>query len=791
MMTRDLTGAATRQRRDRPGRRLWMRRPCRAALAAGLMLIAATASPAAGQTYDARDLTIEQIRGAVDRGVEALLKFQPNYTFAASHHLHAHNQAVINQTGNHSVALWALLQSGKSYQEAEIYRRMNWVLSSDSSYTYDRAMRMNMLSSLPRARWRPWIVRDGFWLANAVTSQGNFADQWGGGVASGFGDNAHGQYGVLGLFGAERAGYAISRDLWQRIDNYWREAQASTPEGQPAGWGIYSPKMELRGERANATFNQRISGPMTAGGVAVLSITERMLYGPRMVKPGEIHVSTHLRKGVAWLDNHFQLEDAAEQSDLYYYYWTIQQVGNAIGYRSFNQVDWYREITAKMLNDQRADGTWHGPKGPLLSTSFALLYLGRAYDPLAVSKIRFVTRGQAGRELDTSWNNRPHDLWNFVDYASDEYEYACTWQIVELFQPVYSLIESPVLFLGTHAPFEFSKVEIDNLRGYINAGGLLMINPDSSYGAIRNSVEALAKALYPNLELERVPTDHPVYNLHQHMGDTPPPMMMLHNGVRPLMFALNRDIGEDLQKNQVARSDSFPLMSNIYLFATGMNPRRSRLENNHVPEFTARPTRELKAARLQHSGRFDPEPGALSQLRNILGRRHNINLNLASLKGAQLTGDHQLAFLTTLGDGSLSDGDAGAIRKWLEAGGTLWIDAIGGSAQGGRAAEAMIQQIIPDATLAPLPPTTSILQHDLGHDNRFVQYRAFMLRTSGPMNAPKLQAVMVNDRPAIIYSAEDITSGLAGLDHWGIFGYTAEHARNLVVNSVLEVAERP
>jgi hypothetical protein len=56
-----------------------------------------------------------------------------------------------------------------------------------------------------------------------------------------------------------------------------------------------------------------------------------------------------------------------------YYLWTIQNVGQASGYRRFNKVDWFREATAKLLNEQQGAGNWKGPKGDVVSTSFALL----------------------------------------------------------------------------------------------------------------------------------------------------------------------------------------------------------------------------------------------------------------------------------------------------------------------------------------------------------------------------------------------------------------------------------
>ncbi len=107
----------------------------------------------------------------------------------------------------------------------------------------------------------------------------------------------------------------------------------------------------------------------------------------------------------------------------------------------------------------------------------------------------------------------------------------------------------------------------------------------------------------------------------------------------------------------------------------------------------------------------------------------------------------------------------------------------------------MVTKMMPDGVLTPLDPASPIISGqglDGGHDNRRVRYRLFALRTMGPIYTPKLQVIKVDGRPGMIFSSEDLTAGLAGLDHWGIFGYAPQSARNLVVNgALLTLAESP
>jgi hypothetical protein len=668
---------------------------------------------------------------------------------------------------------------------------MHFVLSGDQSQTYDRGIRLAMLSQLPRRRWSEWVERDAKWMLDAMTEKGNFADAWYGKRDPGYGDNANGQYGALGLWVYEQAGYPVPEKVWKAVDDYWRNAMLPADGGETGGWAIFSAAAQSEENFNAVTSNYRVSGPMTAGAVATLSVTERALYGPERFDPSKNNMSSHLRKGLEWLDRHFSLADTAEETDPYYYYWTIQRVGNATGRRTFNNIDWFREITARMLNEQQRDGTWSGPKGRLLSTGFAMLYLAEAFDPVAFGKVRFVGKDRTGKDEPDAWNSRPNDIWNLTDYLSDLYEYRLSWQIVRLDQPVVVLTETPVLYLATDSAFELSETEVDHLRQYIQAGGLLVTNPDIVSPDVARSINNLAKQLFgDDAKMQTVDRSHALYHLHEAVSPTVG-MQMIDNGIRPLWIHFVRDIGKDLQTNDTARSPNFAALSNLFLHATGMNPRRIRLNNSYLTRRpNARTTRSLNVARLRHGGNDDPEPAALEQLGHVLANKHQLDLRVAAVGPAELSTDQKLAFLTTTGPTELSDQDAAAIRQWLVAGGTLLIDAAGGSAPAAEAAQKLAHQILPDGEMVPLsldhPIITGPNPGKPGNiNNRWLSYRPYALKLMGPVNVSRLQRINIGERAAIIYSSHDITCGLAGVDHWGIYGYSIDTARNLAANTCL------
>ncbi len=87
---------------------------------------------------------------------------------------------------------------------------------------------------------------------------------------------------------------------------------------------------------------------------------------------------------------------------------------------------------------------------------------------------------------------------NFVDYVSRQFEVPTSWQIADLAQPVYELAESATLYLATDKPFMLKPEEVQQLREYIQAGGLLVAAPEgTSTGATVKSMRALAAQLFP------------------------------------------------------------------------------------------------------------------------------------------------------------------------------------------------------------------------------------------------------------------------------------------------------
>jgi hypothetical protein len=337
---------------------------------------------------------------------------------------------------------------------------------------------------------------------------------------------------------------------------------------------------------------------------------------------------------------------------------------------------------------------------------------------------------------------------------------------------------------------------VENLYQYLRLGGTLVLNREGTTGDAAITIRDLMAKLLPKFKhplhvTDRLEANDPLLTIHMPLRNAP--MREYDDGIRPVIIEFRRDMDEGLQSNDPygKGADSFNALSNIFLYANGMNTRRKRLETNYVPRIAESPRINVGAARIKHTGNYDPEPAALPQLARLVANEYDINLKVdEDVPAGKLTSQERIAFLTTTGDGELTDEEAITIRRWVEGGGTLWIDAAGGSAEAAAKANTFLSKIMPKAATVPLTSDNPIINAERlgGTDNRYVQFRKFLLLKTGRGNTPRLMGVEVNGRIGIILSNEDITCGLAGLSQWRIFGYTPEYARRLVANDVLAIS---
>lgn len=690
-------------------------------------------------------------------------------------------QAQRRRTGNNALATWAELVVGNHYLTPDIYRRLYWTLSRDTRSTFDRSMRLQMLANLPPQEFGAWVRRDAQSLYNSLSDKGNFPAQYEGGPSTGWGEHANGQYGVLGLWAAARSGVDIDIEAFGRIDKHWRVTQ----DKGSGGWALEPLNVDTKTNSRRSPKASTPTAPMTAAGVAVLTLTERYLREAGKLDKDAPIVSPELGKGVAWLDKNFNLksdlgsEEENSALDWYYYMWTMQRVSQATGYQSFNNINLLRDVTAEVLNRQNDNGLWSGTDGltnTLVSTSFAMLFLSDALQPTGVAKVRF----------DGPWNSRPHDIWNFADYVSDALESPMTWQIVSPKDPLRDLMSSPILYMSSDDTFKLDDASVKGLRQYLQAGGMLILNPDQKNAKARKSFSDLAEQLFPDYAVQDMPRDHPMFSLLYQVNI---PTTYVTNGIRPLIMMPGRDLSEGLQANKTD-DDSFKYLLNAYLFSVGRMTNKTRLDNDFlvldISSNSSIPS--VPVARINLAAN-DPEPMAMPQMSAFMVINHNLALDVQTVAPNELSTSTRMAYLSVTPQTTITKEQGAALMKWVESGGTLLMDAAGGTAESTDALSKVIAAVSGDLYSYVIPSFESVISGDgLGetaHNNSRVTFNRFTNFTRSVGSTPLLRGIDIDNRLGIIYSNEDLTASIAGIEHWGVQGYTVETARQLVANVIL------
>ncbi len=140
----------------------------------------------------------------------------------------------------------------------------------------------------------------------------------------------------------------------------------------------------------------KISGAMTASGMACLFICKAHLDGTPQWKPLEKGVNQAIRDGAAWLEKNWSIKKNPNRK-FHHYYWlySLERASVMNLVPLYGKHDWDHEGCDLLLKEQKSDGSWDaGEKttvGPIVDTMFALLFLSKGTTPIVKLPERIVT----------------------------------------------------------------------------------------------------------------------------------------------------------------------------------------------------------------------------------------------------------------------------------------------------------------------------------------------------------------------------------------------------------------
>jgi hypothetical protein len=780
-------------------------------LAVLCLLVVAPVTRAAEETGEAFN---NQITAAIKKGVAWLYDQRSPWGTWEAGQEPAGTQADLPDQGQFgeltALTARALLMAGESNRDPRIEQAADFLISSEritgTNAVGFRAQLWPLLEQTPAIRQA--MARDRKIILSAMHDSGRtrglFSYRTDITSGSDIADHDVSFHATMGMQAIAEAGIEVPDDFWRTVQRAWRSQQ-----GRDGTWS------DRVGRAATLPAEARQGRPLatTADGVAVLFAVDDELADLRqagcMPMPGDPFIES----GLNWIDSHFdQLRNPYIFGGiplLNYGLYSVARIGAISGRKFFNQRDWYEDGARMLLASQdQATGSW----GNLPDTCFAVLFLSCGRYPVLVSKLQYNApappplarsggrpgrppRGGGAPPRWDGWNLRPRDLASLVGWVGKQVEEPFNWEIVSLKVSADELHDSAVLYMTGNQPLNLTAEDKAKLKLFIEQGGILVGSADCEARGFSDSFRQLGNELFPAYEFRNVPRDSIIYTGQQYRAakwKEPPSVLELNNGVRDLMLLIaSGDPSRYLQLRQVgSRQYLYELMSDILFYSVDQGGTRLKGESYIVlPDPAANVSATAKIARLGYDGNWDPEPGGWVRLAAVMHNQRGVDLHVAAIRpeDGNLDGTFTAAHLTGTANFHFSDAARARIAAYVKDGGTLVIDAAGGSAAFDMAAQAEIKAMFPDSALQVLPPDDPVFS--AGESLVSAGYRRFARLRLGQTDRFRVQGAAAG-AGMIYYSAEDLTEGLVGQPIDGVYGYQPRTATSLMANIISRSVHR-
>ncbi len=790
-------------------------------LAAALFALAFAAVagvPAQGppQKRPAKEPLVEQVRKAIDRGTKFLRDQQRRDGGWESEAV-----SPLMPGGCSALALLALLNAGVKPDDPVVRAGLDYLRAQplDGGQKVYVVGLMAMVFAEAGQNVDLLRVQDCVnWLLQARVQSNGQLQGWsygtgGGGRGGGIPDNSNSQYALLGLHAGKTAGAKIDRAVWESIRKFYIDTKKAD-----GGWYY----REMAGSTTLTMTTAGLCGLLIAG----MELNEgRELFQPdgTTTNCGHYEENRPVAEALGWVTRNFTYDLSAGRT--FYNYYGIERAGRLSGLRFLGDHDWYRAGCERLVAMQRDNGAWRADgtfdNMPVVSTSFALLFLSKGRTPILISKLAHGDLTQRyGPQAD--WNNDRYDARNLVEFSSRALfkKQPLAWQAFdagrvqprggrwtneEEFQErlLVPLLEAPIAYFnGHHAP-RFTAIEEKLLKEYVEQGGFLLAEACCGRKEFDAGFRALAKKLFPDTPLKRLPRKHPIYRAHFPIREEVE-LWGVELGCKTVVVYSPKDLSCRWEANKPETAEgkiAFETGANIIAYATGKEPPKPRLSEAQVISAKGEPDKVprgfLRVAQLRHDGDWHPAPQAMHNL--MLDLRKNAQLDVALQKKEIAANDPDLAqyrFLYMHGRNAFTVGakDAENLRNNLETGGLLFADACCGRSAFDNAFREFVKKVFPGKELERIPPTDDLFGKEInGQAISTVRVRK-EAPGGGPAEfrdeQPFLEGVRFENRWVVIYSKYDIGCALEKHQSTDCLGHDYPSALRLGGAAILYALKR-
>ncbi len=386
----------------------------------------------------------------------------------------------------------------------------------------------------------------------------------------------------------------------------------------------------------------------------------------------------------------------------------------------------------------------------------------------------------------SGWQGSPGAVDRLVTKAKDKLDAWYGWEpldIEEVVRKHASNVElrTPILYLCAYYPLELSDGQREALRDYVTTGGTLLINCCGQAPALA-SAEAELSRMFPKVALRPLPPDHAVYHAYYDLTQVRfvsspaegtdagtvetdrPRLRALTLGTRAAVIVSFEDLASGWNEWNSAgvlraqTEDATRLGLNLITYVTAEHRlARFLARTRDIAGPSDRPREQLVFPQLVHDGNWNPNPSAVPFFLKEVASNTSIAVKFErktmALKDAALF-EQPLLYMTGSWDPGLKPEEVVLLRRYLLTGGTLLADAAAGAAEFDVAFRALCKTLFPDVPLAPLPAEHAVFRS-------FHAIEKLALHHENEPVAPLIEALLIDDRPVILYSPYGLGDGWA------------------------------
>ncbi len=330
--------------------------------------------------------------------------------------------------GEEILAAYALFKCGEPPESPLVAKAIQSAVGRSSRTTYQpvgsydhiygAGVDAMFLADVSPETYKPNLQIIANYIQSVQRADGSWSDS-----PTGPGDVSMSQYGVLGLWAAQRAGCIVAPEAFDRAANF--HMKNGNPDG---GWG-YRPGTTAGPGQGSSTHNMTMAA---AGSVSVIRLVlhggkgaaapapveqekkfgllekvdpladlaaqgSAAAYADYRAQNSASSLDQRVDKALGWNDARFTPVSKVEHN-LYFYY-CVERAASINNLQTLGGRDWFTAYGEGLLSLQSEDGGFPTFSGPIVGTSFALLFYMRSTQQ--------IIEGLYGKGLQRSTKGNP------------------------------------------------------------------------------------------------------------------------------------------------------------------------------------------------------------------------------------------------------------------------------------------------------------------------------------------------------------------------------------------------